>query len=35
MIIIVFSFDISFELFHFDLCEATWNRMYISLFLSK
>jgi hypothetical protein len=23
MIIIVFSFDISFELFHFDLCEAT------------
>jgi hypothetical protein len=23
MIIIVFSFDVSFELFHFDLCEAT------------
>jgi hypothetical protein len=23
MIIIVFSFDVSLELFHFDLCEAT------------
>jgi hypothetical protein len=23
MIIIVFSFDVSFELFYFDLCEAT------------